>query len=121
MPFWMKIAFAAILSTTAVACANNTSPTSPTPTTVNATISSGAFTPNQINISVGSTVLWTNKDTVMHSVVADNGAFSSGAIAPDRQYSYMFPSAGTFTYHDASNPGMVGTVTVSGSSSPSPY
>jgi hypothetical protein len=57
----------------------------------------------------------------MHGVVADNGAFRSGPIAAGAQYSYEFPTAGTFTYHDLSNANIVGTVTVSGSSSPSPY
>jgi plastocyanin len=70
---------------------------------------------------VGSAVMWTNTDTATHSVVSDSGAFSSGAITPNGQFSYIFPSAGTFTYHDSFNPNMSGTVTVSGSSSPSPY
>ena len=116
----MKMALAVMLSTAAVACGDS-STTAPTPTTVNATIDSGGFTPNQINISVGSTVMWTNKDTTAHSVVSDSGAFRSGTIAPGNQYSYAFASAGTFTYHDSSNPNMVGSVNVSGSTSPSPY
>jgi plastocyanin len=62
-----------------------------------------------------------NMDTTMHAIAADNGVFRSGAIAPGGQYSYAFQSAGTFTYHDSANAKMVGTVNVSGSSSPSPY
>ncbi len=43
-------------------------------------------------------------------------------IAPGGQYSYTFPSAGTFRYHDSFNASMLGTVNVSGSStSPTPY
>jgi plastocyanin len=112
----MKVTCVALLLFAAAACGQSS--TSPTPMTVTATISSGGFAPNPINISVGSTVTWMNNDTAAHAIVAD--AFSSGSIAPGAQYSYMFPSAGTFTYHDASNANMVGTVTVSGSSS-SPY
>jgi len=121
MSVWMKTAVAVLVLATAMACGKASSPTSPTPTTVNATITGGGFTPNPINISVGSTVMWTNKDSVAHSVVADDGSFQSGSIAPNGQYSYAFPSAGTFNYHDAANARMVGTVNVSGSSSPSPY
>jgi len=118
MSFWNKAIFIAIILATATACGN--SPTAPTPTTVSATIDGGGFSPNPINISVGSTVMWTNKDGgSAHAVVADNGAFSSGAIAPGAQYTYTFPSAGTFTYHDTAT-SMAGTVNVSGSSS-SPY
>lgn len=116
----MRMTFAVILLTAAIACGKSSSPTSPTPTTMNVTIVSGGFTPNLINISVGSSVTWTNNDTSAHTVVANNGAFTSGTIAPGGQYSYAFPSAGTFAYHDAANPNMVGVVNVSGSSS-SPY
>jgi plastocyanin len=77
--------------------------------------------PDAINISIGSTVTWTNSDTTAHDIVADGGAFDSGAIAPQGQFSYTFTSAAPFTYHDAGNPSMVGTVIVSGSSSPAPY
>src|SRR5256885_2996986 len=111
---------AAILLMATIGCGKGSSPTAPG-TTVNATITNGGFTPNPISISVGSAVMWTNMDSAAHSVVSDSGAFNSGAIAPNGQFSYVFPSAGTFTYHDSSNPSMSGTVTVSGSSSPSPY
>lgn len=121
MSVWMRMTFVALLLAAAMACGKASSPTSPTPTTVGVTITGGGFTPNTVSISVGSTVMWTNKDNAPHAVVADGGAFSSGAIAPSGQYSYAFPTAGTFTYHDSSNPSMVGTVNVSGSSSPSPY
>ena len=118
---FQRLAFALFLSTAALACGKSSSPTTPAPMTVSASISRTGFSPNPINISVGSTVMWTNNDTSMHAVVADNGAFRSGALAAGGQYSYAFPTAGTFTYHDSSNAGMAGTVNVSGSSSPSPY
>ncbi len=82
----------------------------------------GGFSPSSLSISVGSTVTWMNNDTAAHAVVADGGAFSSGAIAPGERYGYVFPTAGTFTYHDSANAKMTGVVNVSGSSpSPSPY
>jgi plastocyanin len=117
----MRMAVAVMLLIAATACGSYSSPTSPTATTVNVTITSGGFSPNPIDISVGSTVTWTNNDTSAHAEVADNGVFNSGTIAPGGQFSYTFPTAGTFTYHDTFNPSMVGTVNVSGSSSPSPY
>lgn len=119
MSLRMKLTFAAMLLTAATACSS--SPTTPTPTTMSAMIVSSGFTPNPINVSIGSTVTWTNKDTIAHAIVADNGAFSSGALAPDSQFSYTFSSTGTFTYRDSSNRNIVGTVNVSGSSSPTPY
>ena len=118
MSTWMRMTFAVMLLTAAMACGKGSSPTAPTPMSVS--IVSGGFTPSSISISAGSTVTWMNNDTTAHSVVADGGAFSSGSIAPGGQYGYTFPSAGTFTYHDAANSNMVGVVNVSGSSS-SPY
>jgi plastocyanin len=117
----IRIIAATMLLMTALACGKDTSPTSPTPTTVTATIASGAIAPNPINISVGSTVMWMNSDARAHTVTADNGAFNSGPIAAGDRFSYAFPSAGTFTYHDATDPNMTGVVNVSGSSSPSTY
>jgi plastocyanin len=121
MSTWMRLMCVGTLLITAVGCGNGSSPAAPTATTVSATIASGGFTPNPINISVGSTVMWMNTDSIAHAIVADNGAYRSGTIMPGGQYSYAFPSAGTFAYHDASNPNMAGTVNVSGSSSSSPY
>lgn len=119
MSVWTRMTFALLWLAAATACGGTSSmPASPTPTTATVTVMSGAFSPNAVTISVGSTVMWMNQDSGTHSVVADNGAFSSGALAAGTQYSYMFPSAGTFMYHDGSNANMVGTVTVSGSSSP---
>jgi plastocyanin len=121
MSMRMRLTLAVILLAAAVGCSQSSSPTAPTtPTNVNATIVAGGFAPNPINISVGSTVMWTNMDTAAHSVVSDSGAFSSGTIAPGGQYSYTFPAAGTFTYHDSFNTNMTGAVNVTASSMPSP-
>jgi plastocyanin len=106
--------------TAAMACGKDT-PSSPTPMSVTVAIASDGFSPNSINISVGSTVTWTNNDTSAHAEVADGEVFNSGMIAPGGAFSHTFPAAGTFTYRDTVNPNMVGTVVVSGSSSPAPY
>jgi plastocyanin len=121
MSRWTRMTFALLWLAAATACGSSSMPASPTPTTASVTITSSAFTPNVVTVSIGSSVMWMNKDSGTHSIVADGGAFGSGALGSGAQYSYMFPSSGTFTYHDGANPSMVGTVTVSGSSSPSPY
>jgi plastocyanin len=114
----IRMTFVVVMMLAAMACGKASSPMSPTPTSMSVTIVSGAFMPNPISISVGATVTWTNKDSVAHAIVADGSLFSSGTIAPGNQYSYTFRSAGTFTYHDTTNPGMAGSVAVSGTSQP---
>jgi plastocyanin len=72
-----------------------------------------AFSPNPLDIAVGTTVTWVNNDGAGHTSTADGGAWSSPTIAPGGQFSFTFPSAGTFPYHCMIHPNMVGTVNVS--------
>ena len=71
-----------------------------------------AYAPNPVTVSPGGTVTWTNNDSIAHTSTGDGGAWNSGSIAPGAKYSRAFPTAGTFSYHCAFHPGMVGTVTV---------
>ena len=98
-----------------------TSPSSPSPTPLGSgvTIVAGASTrtttaynPNPISVSRGDTVTWVNNDTTTHTSSADGGAFNSGSIAPGASFSQTFQTAGSFTYHCAIHPNMVGSVTV---------
>jgi plastocyanin len=71
-----------------------------------------AYTPNPITVSVGGTVTWTNNDSTSHTSTANGGAWNSGSMAPGGKFSITFSSAGSFPYHCSIHPGMVGTVTV---------
>jgi plastocyanin len=104
----------------AAACGSDSStPTAPAPNGPAVTIPKGAevlgnqaFSPNPLDVTAGSTVTWTNTDSIAHTSTSDTNAWSSGDIAPGRQFSVVFPTVGTFTYHCSIHPGMVGTVTV---------
>src|ERR671934_2303829 len=67
---WMKMSLAVMVLAAAIACGSSS--TTPTPTPVTARIVSGGFTPDPINVSVGSTVTWMNMDATMHAIAADN-------------------------------------------------
>jgi amicyanin len=72
-----------------------------------------AFSPMVITVKVGTTVTWTNKDAVNHSVTVDSGSMpSSPLFGRDQPYSYTFTKTGTVTYHCAPHPYMHGTVIV---------
>jgi plastocyanin len=96
------------------------SPT-PTPTTTTANVSipvgartagSAAYMPNPVMITAGSTVTWTNNDTIPHTSTSDSGAFDSGNIAPGAKFSFTFNTRGTFPYHCTLHTGMVASVVV---------
>jgi plastocyanin len=120
----MRIIFAALLFASSVACGSDTPSTpspSPSPSGPNvgvsivagsSTLTTTAYSPNPINVSVGGTVTWTNNDNTTHTSTANGGAFSSGSIAPGGTFRMTFPTAGSFPYHCAIHPGMIGTVTV---------
>jgi plastocyanin len=77
-----------------------------------ATLANRAFTPDEIDVAVGTTVTWMNTDTVSHTSTSDGVGWDSGNVAPGGQFSFAFQSAGSFPYRCAIHPGMVGTVVV---------
>lgn len=99
------------------ACSNSTSGPSGPATTV--TIPSGAssltttaYQPNPVMVTVGSSVRWSNGDSTAHTATADGGAWNSGSVSGGGTFEFTFQSAGTFTYHCTIHPNMVGTVVV---------
>ncbi len=71
-----------------------------------------AFDPFTITVQVGTTVTWSNRDAVDHTVTSDTGLFDSGLIPKDGTYTHTFSSAGTFNYHCTIHTYMTGTVVV---------
>src|SRR5947199_4920272 len=77
-------------------------------------IKSTGFAPAAVTINENDAVKWTNTDTKNHQVVANNGSFSSGILAPGKSYTFTFKNGGTYRYHDGLHPTLKGTVTVKG-------
>jgi len=76
------------------------------------TLGNRAYSPPELNIATGTTVTWTNTDSVAHTSTSDAPGWNSGSVAPGGQFSTSFQAAGTFPYHCAIHPGMTGTVVV---------
>jgi plastocyanin len=76
------------------------------------TLGRQAFAPPELNVGVGTTVTWTNSDSVTHTSTSDGAGWNSGNVAPGGQFAVKFDNAGTFPYHCAIHPDMVGTVVV---------
>lgn len=101
---------------TATATAGAATPSSGTPDapTGGATVSiqNFAFTPDTLTITAGTTVTWTNNDTVAHTVTSTDGAFDSGTINPGETFTFTFSASGTFTYVCSFHPNMTASVVV---------
>ena len=75
-------------------------------------ISGFAFVPATITVAVGTTVTWTNLDSVAHTVTSETDLFDSGNLARNASFSYTFTDRGTFSYYCATHPSMRGKVSV---------
>jgi plastocyanin len=76
------------------------------------TIANFAYDPATITVPVGTTITWTNTDSVDHTVTADDRSWDSGHIAQGQTFSRTFTTAGTFPYFCTIHPNMKGTVIV---------
>jgi len=86
--------------------------TEESPSSLEVNISNFSFGPNELEVKVGTTVTWTNKDNMGHTVTADDGTFDSGTLGKGSTFSVTFSEAGTFSYHCNFHPSMIGTITV---------
>ena len=81
--------------------------------THNIDISNFAFSTTALTIKTGDTVVWTNKDSVSHTITSDTGnELSSKLLKTNDAYSHTFTTAGTFNYHCEVHPSMKASITV---------
>jgi plastocyanin len=80
--------------------------------TVDVKIDNFSFSPATITIPAGTTVKWTNRDDIPHTVVNDDQKFQSKALDTDESYSYTFAKPGTYPYFCSIHPKMTGKVIV---------
>ena len=72
-----------------------------------------AFAPANIVIDVGTTVTWTNHDSVGHTVTSDDGnELESEEFGEDGTFSHTFDTPGEYNYHCKPHSNMHGLVTV---------
>lgn len=96
----------------------NTPPTETSPvnsievatTSVAVSIKDFVFNPEIVNIEKGTTVIWTNTDSVSHKLKSE--IFSSDRIGQGETFSFTFDNVGTFDYYCVPHPSMVGKIIV---------
>jgi plastocyanin len=110
--------------TTASAVTNSTGGKNVSIVSGASTLADKAFSPNPINVKVGSSVTWTNKDNVAHTVTSGTRPsdpnkgkeFDSGLsplLGPGKTFSHTFKTAVEIPYFCQIHPTMVGKVAVS--------
>jgi plastocyanin len=84
------------------------------PETVEVKIDNFSFGPVALTVSVGTTVTWTNRDDIPHTVVSsdDPKAFKSKVLDTDEKFSFTFSKAGTYPYFCSLHPKMTAKVVV---------
>ena len=101
-----SISFA--LAWTLAACAFNVHAVEPT----SIQIQKFLFTPKEITVKPGTTIVWTNKDETPHAIIASDGSFLSKAMDTDDHYEHTFAAEGDFSYLCTLHPYMTGIVHV---------
>ena len=73
-----------------------------------------SFGPSTLAVSVGTTVTWTNRDDIPHTVVSsdDPKVFKSKVLDTDEKFSFKFEKAGTYPYFCSIHPKMTAKVIV---------
>ncbi|SRR5260221_879210 len=65
-----------------------------------------------IEVAVGTTVTWTNRDDVPHTVVSTTKLFKSAPLDTNETFSYTFKEPGTFEYFCSVHARMTGKIIV---------
>jgi len=71
-----------------------------------------SFGPSTLTVAVGTTVTWTNRDDIPHTVVSDDKVFKSKVLDTDEKFSFTFTKPGTYPYFCSVHPKMTGKVVV---------
>ncbi len=71
-----------------------------------------SFGPATLTVAAGTTVTWTNRDDIPHTVVSDDKVFKSKVLDTDEKFSYTFTKQGTYPYFCSIHPKMTGKVVV---------
>lgn len=73
-------------------------------------ISNFAYSPADITVQAGDTVLWVNRETVPHT--ATGKGFDSGRLYEGQKFSHTFSTPGEYEYGCRFHPAMAGVVRV---------
>ena len=76
------------------------------------TVDNFRFDPDVRSVAPGTTITWTNRDDVPHTIVSADGAFRSPALDTGERFSHRFDEKGSFRYYCSIHPKMTARVDV---------
>lgn len=82
------------------------------PETIDVKVDNFTFGPAELTVRVGTTISWTNRDDIPHTVVSTDKVFKSKVLDTDEKFSFTFSTPGTFPYFCSIHPKMTGKVVV---------
>jgi plastocyanin len=84
----------------------------PQPASAEVKVDNFSFGPATLTVTVGTTVTWTNRDDIPHTIVSTDKVFKSKVLDTDEKFSFTFSKAGTYPYFCSIHPKMTGSVVV---------
>jgi plastocyanin len=79
---------------------------------ISVTIKNFDYSPMEMDIAAGTTVVWKNLDGEPHTIASVDGMFRSPALDQNDSYSFTFNRPGVFKYICSIHPKMKATITV---------
>jgi plastocyanin len=112
------VAISAFVALLAAGCqhgparSSSISPAQSPSATQRVTVDNFSFNPATLTVAPGTTVTWTNRDDVPHTITANDKRFASKPLDTDDTFSHVFTQAGTYSYFCAVHPHMTGQIIV---------
>lgn len=106
----MRVELIAFVAGAALACVM--APSMAQNSVVPVTIDNFVFEPAKLTVKAGTTVTWTNRDDIPHTVASKDRLFKSKAMDTDETFSFTFLSPGEYTYFCSLHPHMTATIVV---------
>lgn len=69
-----------------------------TPATHTVTIDAASFSPAELEVRAGDTIMWVNKDILAHTATSASGGFDSKVIEAGQRWKYVAKKKGEFDY-----------------------
>ena len=76
------------------------------------TMKNDTFSPLNTMIVQGGTVTWVNDDNKSHTIVSQDGAFSTTPMAPGARFTFRFTETGNYNYRCLDHAGIASVLVV---------